>query len=139
MTQKKRGVRSLLIYKTSHCIVLRAFIVRSPIGWEYELKTAILGIATPWRSGKLCPISEIVQKKKWDVRSQNKSAKWDVKSQKMKKPQISEATLVRLLWQSGSKIRPRYSNWKTSWIGYGQGSEVGKGEYTWKGKMVGPG
>ena len=29
-----------------------------------------------------------------------------------------------------SKIRPRYSNWETSWIGYERGSEVGKGEYT---------
>jgi len=39
----------------------------------------------------------------------------------------------------GSKIRPRYSNWKTLWIGYERGSEVGKSEYTWKGGMVGPG
>jgi len=29
-----------------------------------------------------------------------------------------------------SRIRPRYSNWETLWIGYGRGSEVGKGEYT---------
>ena len=38
-------------------------------------------------------------------------------------------------------LRPRYSNWnlKTSWIGYVRGSEVGKGKYTWKGCMVGPG
>ena len=64
--------------------------------------------------------------KKWDVRSQLE--KWDVKLQKMKKPQISEATLVRLLWRTGSNIRQRYSNWETSWIGYERGSEVGKGE-----------
>jgi len=38
--------------------------------------------------------------------------------------------MARCMVSLGSKIRPRYSNWKTSWIGYEQGSGVGKGEYT---------
>ena len=40
------------------------------------------------------------------------------------------ATVARWIVSSGSKIRPRFSNWETAWIGYEQGSEVGKGEYT---------
>jgi len=50
-----------------------------------------------------------------------------------------DSTVVRCIMSLGSKIRPGYSNWKTSWIGYEWGSEVGKGEYTWKGGMAGPG
>ena len=40
------------------------------------------------------------------------------------------STVARCIVSLGSKIRPLYSNWETSWIGYERGSEVGKGEYT---------
>jgi len=42
------------------------------------------------------------------------------------------STVARYIVSSGSKIRPRYSNWETSWIVYERGVklEVGKGEYT---------
>ena len=40
------------------------------------------------------------------------------------------STVARCIVSLGSKIRPRYSNWETSRIGYERGSEVGKGEYT---------
>jgi len=35
------------------------------------------------------------------------------------------STVARCMVSLGSKIRPRYSNWETSRIGYEQGSEVG--------------
>ena len=47
--------------------------------------------------------------------------------------------VARCIVSLGSKIRPRYSNWETSRIGYERGSEVAKGEYTWKGDMTGLG
>jgi len=40
------------------------------------------------------------------------------------------STVARCMVSLESKIRPRYSNWKTSWIGYERGSEVEKGGYT---------
>ena len=47
------------------------------------------------------------------------------------------STVARCIVSLGSKISPRYSNWETSRIGYEQVSEVGKGDYTCKGGMVG--
>ena len=41
-----------------------SFIVQSQIGGEYDFKTGIFGIVTPWRRRKLCPISKRVGEKK---------------------------------------------------------------------------
>jgi len=49
------------------------------------------------------------------------------------------STVAMCIVSLESKIRQRYSNWGTSWIGCERGSEIGKGEYTWKGGIVGPG
>jgi len=40
------------------------------------------------------------------------------------------SSVARCIVSLRSKIRPRYSNGKTSWIRYERGSELGKGEYT---------
>jgi len=49
------------------------------------------------------------------------------------------STVARCIVSLGSKIRPMYSNWVASWIGYERGSEIAKVDYTWRGGMRGLG
>jgi len=97
---------------------------------------------------QLCPISDFSKKNARETSDCEISQKnrqitcWTIRRDSGPTPVArggsgAKAAEPPLAARPGSRIRPRYSNWETSWIGYERGSEVGKGEYTWKGGMVG--